>query len=122
MIDKNLNYVIIGATNNQEKYGYKVLMDLLQAGYKVIPVNPKGGEIGGLKVFPNLASISEKVDVVIFVVPPAVTVEVLPQVKAKGISRVWLQPGSESEQAIKYCQENDLDCIHNACIMIEKNK
>jgi len=122
MIDKNLNYAIIGATNNQEKYGYKVLMDLHQAGYKVIPVNPKGGEIAGLKVFPNLSSITEKVDVVIFVVPPAVTAEVLPQVKDKGILNVWMQPGSESEQAIKYCQDIGLQYVVKACIMVEKNR
>ncbi len=33
-----------------------------------------------------------------------------------GIKKVWMQPGSESEKAIKYCEDNKIDAIHNACV------
>jgi len=120
MIDKNQTYAVIGASTDEKKYGYQVLKDLHDAGYKVIPINPKGGEILGLKVYPDIKNVPEKIDVAIFVVPPAVTESILPQVKALAIKKVWLQPGSESAAAIKYCQANGLDCAHDACIMIER--
>jgi hypothetical protein len=117
MISKKEIYAIIGASKNPEKYGYKVLINLKESGFKVTPVNPKEEEIQGLKVYERLADI-EKVDVVVFVVPPSITEKVLEEVKELGIRSVWMQPGSESEQAIKFCEENNINCVHHACIMM----
>jgi predicted CoA-binding protein len=59
------------------------------------------------------------VDVVDFVVPPEATEEILKQCMELGLSRIWLQPGSESEQAIAFCRENGLRVVYNACVMME---
>lgn len=40
MIDKKLHYGVIGASNDEEKYGHKVFRDLLENGYHVTPINP----------------------------------------------------------------------------------
>jgi predicted CoA-binding protein len=121
LINKNYTYAVIGASRNREKYGYKVLHDLKSAGYKVIPINPKGSEIGGLKSFAELKAVPEKIDAVIFVVPPGVTEKILHDVKSLGIAKVWMQPGSESGKAIKYCENNGIDCIHDRCMMLAHN-
>lgn len=92
MIDKNFLYAVVGASNNEEKYGYKVFKDLLDVGYKVLPINPNEQEILGEKVYPTLSTVKEQIDVVIFVTPPAVTEKVLEEVKVLGIKNVWIQP------------------------------
>jgi predicted CoA-binding protein len=120
LVNENNKYAVIGVSKNPEKYGHRVFKDLLGAGWIVYPVNPKESEILGQKVYPKLLNIDEKIDVVIFVVPPKVTLEVLNEVKEIGIKNVWLQPGSESKEAIEYCKENEINCIHDACIMIER--
>lgn len=122
MIADEYVYAIIGASANNEKYGYKVLKDLHDSDYTVYPVNPKGGEIMGLSVYERLSDIDQKIDVVIFVVPPVITERTLPGVKALGITKVWMQPGSESDEAIKYCEQNDIACTHHACIMVQRKK
>jgi hypothetical protein len=122
MIDNNQIYAVIGASANEEKYGFKVLQDLLAGGFKAIPVNPKGGVILGQNVYPAIADITAVIGTAVLVVPPAVTEKILPDIKAAGIKNVWLQPGSESEAAIKYCQANGLNCVHHACIMVERKK
>ncbi|MBC7105282.1 MAG: CoA-binding protein, partial [Firmicutes bacterium] len=33
------------------------------------------------------------------------------------IERIWLQPGAESEAAIKFCQEQGLKVVHSLCVM-----
>ena len=43
-------YAIIGASNNKEKYGYKVLKDLKEKKIDVVPINQHEKEILGLKV------------------------------------------------------------------------
>ena len=93
MIDKNLTYAVVGASNDENKYGHKVFDDLLENGYHVIPINPNEEEdILDQEVFPTLSSVPEKIDVVIFVVPPTVTEKVLEEVKSLGIKNVWMQP------------------------------
>ncbi len=122
MLDNNLIYAVVGASSNTEKYGYKVLRDLLEKGYKAIPINPKGGYILDQKVFKSLSDVETKPDMAIFIVQPEITEKILEEVKNLGIKKVWMQPGSESEKAIKYCEDNKIDAIHNACVIIQNRK
>lgn len=122
MIDKNFTYAIIGASNNPEKYGHKVMQDLLAGGYQVIPINPKDGEIFGEKAYATISEVSDKIDVVIMIVPPEIGLQILPQIKEKGINKIWFQPGSENEAEIKYCQDNGIEYIAGACIMIKRKE
>ncbi|PLX20944.1 CoA-binding protein [Candidatus Parcubacteria bacterium] len=122
MIDKKYTYAIVGASNNEEKYGYKVLRDLKDAGYKVVPINPREKEILGLRAYLKLSDYKEGIDVVVFVVPPQVTEAVLKEVRELEIKNVWMQPGSESWEAIEYCEKNNINYIHNACIMIDRKQ
>lgn len=113
-------WAIVGASHNPTKFGNKIVRDLHNAGYIVYPINPKEGEIEGLKVYPGLAELPEKPDVVDIVVPPAVTEKVVRQVQELGLPRVWMQPGSESEDAVRFCEENGIAVVHDACAMINK--
>jgi uncharacterized protein len=115
---KHKNYAIIGVSENQEKYGYKIFRNLLEKGYNVYPVNPKIDEIDGVKVYPSLAAIEDPVDVVDLVVPPAVTEKIVRQCKDLGLTRIWMQPGAESQAAIDFCKENEIDVIHGMCVMV----
>lgn len=117
-INKDFIYAIIGASNNPEKYGHIVLKDLYDNGYRVVPINPKDGEILGLKAYPDVATYGGHIDVAVMVLPPERGIEVLPQLNNAGINHVWFQPGSESEECRKYCEENGLDCVMGACIMV----
>lgn len=122
MISKDFTYAVVGASNNEEKYGYKVLKDLHDAGYKVIPVNLKEDEILGIKVAHSLKDIKEAVDVIVTVVPPQVTLQIVKEAKKLGINNIWMQPGSENAEAIEYCNKNGMSCINSACIMVQRMK
>jgi predicted CoA-binding protein len=111
-------FAVVGATDNPQKYGNQIVKNLKGRGYEVYPVNPKLKELEGLSCYPNLAAIPVKVDVVDFVVPPAVTEEILRQCQELGLNRIWLQPGSESQKAIVFCEENNLKVVHSVCVMM----
>lgn len=115
------NVAIVGASKNPEKYGYKVLADLQAAGWSVVPINPKEESILNLKVYPSILQVPEKIDGIVFVTPPVVTEQVLAEVKQLGIKDVWFQPGSANQEAIDFCQANDIHYIKDACIMVQKN-
>jgi predicted CoA-binding protein len=124
-INKKFSYAVIGASNNEEKYGYKVFKDLLESGYKVIPINPYETLIDEVTVYSSLTNYyletKKKIDVVITVVPPKITESIIEESKKLGINKVWMQPGSESVEAIDLCIKNNIDFISGSCIMIEKN-
>ena len=122
MISKDNTYAIIGASRNGEKYGYKVLKDLFEAGYHVIPVHPEEEVILGLPVYPSVKDIPDYIDVAVMIVPPEVGVTVLKEIIATGIKKVWFQPGAERDDLVRLCQENGVEAMTNSCIMIEKSK
>ncbi len=113
-------WAVVGATNNPRKYGNKILRDLRRAGYRVYAVNKTEKEIDGQPAYATLADLPEKPEVVDMVVPPDQTERVVKQCKALGLTRVWMQPGAESQAAIQYCLDNGIQVIHDACAMVEK--
>ncbi|MEM2755942.1 MAG: CoA-binding protein [Candidatus Bathyarchaeia archaeon] len=121
-LDKRNIFAVVGVSRDPKKYGYQVYKDLKNAGYKVYAVNPNAQEILGDKCYPDLESLPVKPDVVDVVVPPKVTEHIVETCKRLGITKVWMQPGSESEKAIKFCKENGIDVVYGVCIMIERAK
>jgi hypothetical protein len=121
-LDKRNKFAIVGVSRNPEKYGYKVYMDLKNAGYITYPVNPRIKEISGDKCYPNLSSIPEKVDVANLVVPPKIAEMIVSECKDLGVKMVWMQPGSESKEAIEFCKKNGIQLLHGVCIMKERRE
>jgi len=121
-LDKKNVFAVVGASRDPKKYGYQVYKDLKEAGYEVYPVNPKAEEILGDKCYSGLEYLPTKPDVVDVVVPPRVTEEIVRTCKRLGITKVWMQPGSESEEAIRFCDNNGIDVVHAACVMIERRR
>ena len=76
---------IVGASHHEGKIGHTVVKNIVESGYKgrIYPVNPKGGEILGLKVYKNIFEIEEKVDVAIIVVPAKVAENIIEDVAKK---------------------------------------
>ncbi|MGQ9545505.1 MAG: CoA-binding protein, partial [Candidatus Bathycorpusculaceae bacterium] len=104
-LDKKNVFAVVGASRDLRKYGYQVYKDLKIAGYRVFPVNPNAQEILGDRCYPSLEDLPFKPDVVDVVVPPKVTEDIVETCKKLGITKVWMQPGSESEKAIRFCEE-----------------
>ncbi len=122
-VNKDKYVAVVGATANPEKYGYKILNVLKEAGYKVIPINLKEKEILGLRCFSTLKEAIDavkEIDLVDMVVPPSVTERIVEECAALHIKRVWMQPGSESEKAIAFCEQHNIECIHHSCIMVNR--
>ena len=122
-LNKENTIGFVGATIQKEKWGYKKYKETKEAGFKVYPVNPKYGEVDGDKCFPDLKSLTEslceKPDFVITIIPPKITERTVEQCKILGIDKIWMQPGSESEKAIKFCEENGIEVVHGVCIVVD---
>ena len=121
-LEKSNVFAVVGASRDPSKYGHQIYKDLRAAGYKVYPVNPNADEILGDKCYPSLESLPETPQVVDLVVPPKVTNQIVKVCKKLGIEKVWMQPGSESETALNFCKENNIEAVYGVCVMVERRR
>jgi acetyl coenzyme A synthetase (ADP forming)-like protein len=66
---------VMGASRTPGKVGYAVVANLVQGGFagEIVPVNPAGGHLLGLKVYSSLEEYGKPIDLSVIVVPvPAV--------------------------------------------------
>ncbi len=110
---------VVGASTDRDKYGNKVFRRLQDKGLTVYPVNPQASSVEGVTAYPSLKDLPEQVDGIVLVVPPAVTDKIVQEALDLGIERIWMQPGAESEQALKLCREKDICYIDQECIMVK---
>ena len=113
-------WAVVGVSTNPSKYGNKIFRDLREAGYTVYGVNIRGGQIDGQELYRSLAELPVKPAVVDIVLPPEQTARIVRECAELGLSRVWMQPGAESEEAIQFCREHEIDAVYGTCAMIRK--
>jgi len=113
---------LAGVSRSGAGYGNRVLHDLSSKGYRVLPVHPWARELAGHAAYPSLAGLPEAVGGLVLVVPPPETAKLVRQAAALGMTRVWMQPGAESEEAIAYCRDHGLSVIAHRCILVLSSK
>jgi len=121
-LNKKNIFAVVGVSKNPEKYGHQVYQDLKKEGYKVYPINPNANEILGNKCYSKLSELPTTPDIVNIVVPPKITKEILKECKELGINKIWMQSGSENQEAIDYCIKNKIKYLENVCIIKNKIK
>ncbi len=115
---KNKSIAVVGVSRNKNKFGYIAYKNLKDKQFKVFPVNPNVEAVDSDKCYPNLSSIKENVEGVLLVVPPQQSEQVVKEANNLGIKSIWFQQGSSSEQAIKFCEDNNIDYVSGECIMM----
>ncbi len=106
----------VGLSSNQEKESYGIVSYLKEQGYRIIPVNPTATEIMGEKVYPDLESIPEKVDVVQVFRKPEDVLPVVGSAIKIGAQVVWMQEGIVNEEAAQKAREAGLQVVMDACM------
>nr|BAM94941.1 CoA-binding domain protein [Streptococcus suis] len=116
---------VVGLSNREETAAYRVSRIMQDAGYRIVPVNPRsaGETILGETVYASLKDIPVSIDIVnVFR-----RSEFLPDVAREFIETdakiFWAQLGLESQEAeeiLRQAGRNDI--VMNRCIKIEYQK
>ena len=113
------SFAVVGASVDRSKYGNKVLRCYQQHGRTVHPINPRADTLEGLKAYPSLAALPTPVPAISVITPPAITEQVVRDAAAAGVRHVWMQPGAESDAAIKAAEELGLSVIAGGpCLLV----
>lgn len=114
---KNKHIVVVGVSRDATKYGHRIYRDLSLSGYDVAGIHPDGGNLYGNKIYPRLQDLPFVPDWVITVVKPEITVQIVDVCGALGVKNIWMQPGSESEEAIRKAESLNIRIVARACFM-----
>jgi predicted CoA-binding protein len=110
---------VVGLSAKWYRPSYFAAKYLVDHGYKVFPVNPNYEEVLGLRCWPDLKSLPEKIDVEdIFQKPERVPALVEDAIEI-GAKVVWMQIGVIQEEAARRARDAGLDVVMNRCMKIE---
>ena len=116
---KGDSFAVVGASTNRQKYGNKVLRMYQQHGYNVSPVNPNATVVEGLPAVASLKDLPNVPHAISIITPPEVTENVVAEAIDMGIPHIWMQPGAESADAIRACEQAQVNLIHSGpCILV----
>jgi predicted CoA-binding protein len=107
---------VVGASADASKAAHHIPRYLQSQGYRILPVNPRGGELFGERVFRSLAEIDMPVDVVDVFRPTQEAPEIARQAIVIGAKVLWLQVGLVSEEARHIAEAAGLTVVMNRCM------
>lgn len=131
MLERLINprsIAVVGASASPEKIGHQILNNIISGGFAgaVYPVNPKGGEIMGLKTYSDISDINEEIDLAVIAIPGVLVeaaVESLAKVKTKaiviisaGFAEVGEDGAKRQEHIAKICREADIELLGPNCL------
>ncbi len=121
VMDKFFNpksVAVIGASATPGKPGNVVLCNMRDIGFrgKVYLVNPRGGEIEGLKAYPSIADLPDGIDQAVVTLPAAHTPDTVRELGAKGVEAIILAASgfAEVDQMGKALQQDLIAAIRES--------
>ncbi len=119
---------IIGASENPKKLGHRILVNVMNDGYKgpIYPINPTATEILGLKCYPSVSAVPGPIEQAVIVVPAAAVINVVDECGRKGVKGVIVitagfreagEKGKELEQKLlEVARKYDIRIVGPNCL------
>lgn len=112
----NKSTVVIGASNNPERYAYKATKLLSEHDHTVYPVGLREGKINGIDIITQ-KQVFENVDTVTLYVGPANQPAWYDYILSLNPKRIIFNPGTENPELVKLASEKNIECTE-ACTLV----
>ena len=116
LLESARTIAMVGASSKPDRPSYEVMQILLEAGFRVIPVNPGETEVLGQKAVASLDAITEKVDIVDVFRKAEDTPPIADDAVKMGARALWLQRGIASDEAAARATAGGLTVVMDRCI------
>jgi uncharacterized protein len=107
---------VVGASADPSKPAHQIPRYLQQQGYRILPVNPRGGQLFGEPVARSLVEVEGPVDVVEVFRPATEAPEIARAAVKIGAKVLWLQLGIVSEEARQVAEAAGLIVVMDRCM------
>ncbi|MEO5346460.1 MAG: CoA-binding protein [Magnetococcus sp. YQC-9] len=115
---------VVGLSPKQDRASFRVAAYMQQAGYRIIPVRPGGGEILGEPCYASLDEIPKEIHVDI--VDLFRRAEETPPLAEESVriaaDCLWLQSGILNEESMAIARRGGLLAVQDRCLMVEHRR
>src|SRR5215510_5089084 len=108
---------VVGISDRPERDSHRVAAYLQRAGYTIVPVNPRVGEVLGLRCWPSLEAAPGPIEVVDVFRRSELVDPVVDGAIAVGAKAVWMQDGVVNEPAAVRARAAGLLVVMDRCML-----
>jgi uncharacterized protein len=114
---------VVGLSDNPSRPSYTTAQYMQSHGYRIVPVNPKGGTMLGETCYPSLSDIPFPIDMMnVFRRPQdmlPIAQEAVAQAQRLQIQCFWQQLGIDNHEAAELVSQAGLHSVMDRCVKIE---
>jgi len=107
---------VVGLSPKTDRPSNGVSRGMQRFGYRIVPVNPGQAELLGEKVYPDLLSVPDPVDLVDVFRAPEYVDAVVDQCIARRFPALWLQEGVVNEKAAVRARAAGILVVMDRCL------
>ena len=122
ILRENHVIAVVGLSADWYRPSYFAAKYMQEHGYRVIPVNPKYGEILGQKCYKSLREVPEKIDIVDVFRKTQDVMAIAEEAIGIGAKVLWQQLGVKNEAAAAKARAAGLDAVVDRCVKIEHGR
>jgi predicted CoA-binding protein len=116
ILEQSKTVAVVGWSNKEDRPSNRIARRLVSFGYEVYHVNPTIASTPEQPVYPTLADIPVKIDVVDVFRRAEDVPEVVEDAIAVGAKVVWMQQGIVNEEAAKRAESAGLKVVMDHCM------
>lgn len=110
---------VVGMSPKPDRPSHYVAKYLMENGYRIIPVNPADDEILGMKSYPNLKSVPERIDLVDIFRRSSQVPPIVDDALEIGARFIWMQDGVIHEESAAKARARGASVVMDNCMMRE---
>ncbi|MBF0156820.1 MAG: CoA-binding protein [Magnetococcales bacterium] len=124
LLEEAHTIAVVGLSPKPDRASHRVAAYLQKAGYRIIPVTPKGDSILGERCYPSLEAIPKeiRVDIVDVFRKAEETPPIAAEAVRIGAGALWLQSGITNETSMQTATKGGLLAFQDLCLMVEHRR
>ena len=122
LLKKSKTIAVVGLSPKPDRPSYRVASYLQKKGYRIFPVNPNEETIMGLKSYPDLQSIPDKIDIVNVFRKASEAPLIVKEAIESGAAAVWMQESVVSPEAFYRGEQAGLVMVMDRCMFKEHSR
>ncbi len=126
ILENTKTIAVVGLSDEPGRASLSVSRYLQGAGYRIVPVNPKLGQVLGERAWPTLDAARQQleaegtaIDLVDVFRAPEFIPEIVEEVLRLGIPAVWLQVGVRHQESAERADKAGVRTVMDRCLMVE---
>ena len=122
LLNTTQDFAVVGMNDDPKKYANKIFKKLKAKNKTVYGVNRNYETIDNETIYNTVNDIEGTVDIAVMVVNPRIGVTLLEGIKDKGVTTLWLQPGTISDELLAKAETLGLHVVEDCVLRLYYNE